>query len=164
MKCRVTAGGASYEFTEKSLASARVKSCRRPLEIRLPRSSSGVEMAGRWGFLCKTSNYCAAFFVLHVQFAYCQPNVAASPAVQPHLSFTFPMQTSSVVLRLPIVRQFALAQMLMCLLYCCPSAALLSGTVFLCLQLQYISIPLYISLYLALSLAAGLMQCKFEFI
>lgn len=62
MKCRVTAGGASYEFTEKSLASARVKSCRRPLEIRLPPSSFGVEMAGHWGFLWKTSNYCAAFF------------------------------------------------------------------------------------------------------
>lgn len=150
MKCRVMAEGASYELTEKSLASAQIKSCRHPLEIRLPLSSQALKLLDTGDFVCKMSNYCVCCFFLQLAFAYCRPNVTASPAVQLHFTFTFLLQTLSVVPRLPIVfRQCALAQMLMlCLLCCRPSAALRSRTVF---PLSSTLVSLYTFVHLTVS-------------
>lgn len=122
----------------------------------------GVEQAGHWGFLCKNSTYCL-------------PNVAASPAVQPHLAFRFLLQTSLVVLRI-VTRQYVCLHLYKC--WCCTyCTAVYVQHCWAELFLAFYKLPcfsvwrptsayihshcsndcksLYISLYLALSLAAN---------
>lgn len=137
IKCMVMAEGASYEFTDNSLASAQIKSCPPPIppETRLPPSSLALKRLDTGDCYVK----CPIIVLLFLASCVCILPTKGGSNTSCAATFSFYTSTANIIVSPSTANSFQ--TICTCtygnvvLFVQPPSAALLSITVFLCLQL-----------------------------